>query len=939
MSLSRNDFIPEINIRNIVLASKRDRMEVEFEVFVELEDLKQAAEWMSNTFYKNVVDLNVSAHTTEQTFLDDVIDRKPKKRNISEFAFKREEDTDGTLSWTVSYPNLNPTFLGYTFFVTLNGSYLNESFGIDPKTKFLQKRFVVARERIIEEGDIVSNGVIFRDESEEIWTGPVEVRTSQGQNQFFKDGTEDRLDRIEVDNTKVQDLRSLTANDGEASTKDSLKIRNERVEEFKSDFERKFKQKVQRKFSPKRDQEYFSRLCLTKRSDLIPSGLFGINWHEIVRDTSEFSGLAQGNGERFKAIKQLSNIDFITIERRRVQPDREMSRLEVEVDSFDEVPEKIRDVEEIIKASPGELPFSLDVQKGDIQEKVLVMNQGEEMRFFDFEDKTADRLTYGHYAYKAKFTIEDGTRPFLREIVSRLRDLEQYIASYQDDVNEFAKSNPNDLSFAGAFNSKIKRKFSNREDPSEVIANEFSTILNLLLDTDKVGPFTDRFMILSMVNPRTGSPKSVRYIKEYVKTIISVLQDRLKQKIPTNSSISNSEVKAVVKSSSDMIKKTQLTHTFAQLMDADSKPAVKFFDHWDFPNQSPVQVKPNVDTGLTKISPDTLVSRKRSEERRFYSDPEADISLTKEESLTPSSSSLLQFAPTKLGIGQNEVNASQLQQTSVSDMKVVENTLPTPSLQFGISDPQKDLSATLLNPFVRQVENETLEDTYSFDFNNGFLTDVEVGCFENPEMKIATGTLGSIQEQAKIDPTLKARAGQNVATSSYDRNSKNVFSVAQQGKVPMQVRSLTLASEGETGSISNEPFQESFRKGNLSSADIPLMRNTYSMIHTVEKLDGFKKDEEGRELVKSAKWSELSEGQLTASQGPTLCRLKKTQHNPLKFFSDEFYSNSDLSDRYFVVEERQRPTPEEEDFSLPTGSLGLQNETQIPKQKIRTDLI
>lgn len=938
------DILPKLKTKNITvdLEPKTERTIITINFKAIFTDIENIPVWLRDNFYKNSFTLNVERALSENE-LDNIIDEPNTDRsltfNISDLNTNKIESDSVEFSVTVDAPGLEIDYLSLVYYFTINGNFLADKYNISSDQEFFDDTFSISVEKILENGEIVSDAFAFFDEDGELWTGEIEKRDAS----FFKEGTDELLQERVVDNTKIQDLRNFRDENFSAKIKDASSAKKFRFEqEFTTLFEQEVKQKSSARLELKPAREYFTKPFISRKfSTGNPSIIFGVNWRELVEDASEFRGLAVGNKDRYQAIESLTDIFNLRVVRKRVERVDTFNKLETKI-------EDIREVEDDIKLrsvidSGADLETGFESQD-DILSELPLKNITEDIRFFTFEDKEAGNLTDGEYSYEIELVISEGSREFLEQVLDRFRQLKTLIEDYRGQSNIFLRGSGNSSKFAftSRFQSRMDLIFGNSPEnaPWNIIKNTMVETLNLVFDQKDLR-FFSKLATGNLLSPEAGSPESLRKIDSLINSLQTSVKNILGEErvgINDSESSNNSKKSRVVKEP----KRLKLDYLLGKTFDADTKLNIDFFRHLDqsrkeifdtnnnFPSFGNID---NKSSGLTEVNIDFLNSRKASEIDKFFNDRTTDVSFEEEPEIIVENLPDFSFTPTYMNIKNSKVDLSLPKKLDIDSLKIVENfSFFDTSNVPDENEISKGLGILPTN-FDFDVSNLLLSDIFADNFENGFLDKPKKDCTINPKDLVPDDVSSAIIEQTKLIsgnssdtiPRIKKLSEFN----SYNPASNNEFFEGKIDDLPMQIRSLATLHTNQSAIVNNEVVESFKNEQQLNYQKIPYFRNIYSMIFSIEVFNGFEKETE-RSFIKSPKWRILTEDDLEGG-GYLLCRFNKNQNNPLKFLSDDLYKDATVYDEYFLINLGEE-LPEDEQEEIEEFPV----EEQIPNFAKRT---
>lgn len=418
-------------------------------------------------------------------------------------------------------------------------------------------------EIVIENGSVSKGGIIYRDQSNKVYTGPVHwdpPKTANGyghwkkgesisdQNFYYWDPKARKyfpisendngvLKAFKVTNTKVQDFRLLN--------------KLEKVDLNFTPLENKIlsKDNPQHTKTPVVNEGYFTDLKLSRDSIGRSRFLFGMDWGRIIRANSAYPVLYDlAKPEMVERFVANSLIRSMKIIRRRIEEVHCENQL---IDSCSDYKDFVdtNEVYEII-AIGGEKPTNLktknffqgvtDFMKGGTDKYQSMKKMGglreidiaiqgglyanSIIRHFTGVDESILEITDGVYQYGVEMEIEDGVYLVLQELVSEAnsaaKDLKQYL--YDSSNN----TDPHTNSFSEAFRNGDAKKYSG------VVVRALTSVENMLRLTTKKPGMDEILRTLTIaISPETGSPAGL----EVAARIIRTLRDKIVEMLQSTS--------------------------------------------------------------------------------------------------------------------------------------------------------------------------------------------------------------------------------------------------------------------------------------------------------------------------------------------------------------------------------------------------------------------
>jgi len=489
----------------------------------------------------------------------------------------------------------------------------------------------VVLDTVIENGLVESSSLLFYKPTGEIWTGSIfKDQTQAGVS--YKAGTPADpgpvLTKKKVPNNKIQDFRIFEKLEKIqynviTGIQNVELINNARFRDFSiSDT------------LPNADSSYFTDIGLTVDANNNPRMVFGINYGNLIRTNTRFSGLY--NNFNQAKLREHTKIKSMKLIRRRITR---------EYDGLNQLgsPAQIRNVFDEANTYPaiiitgrdaGRTGFkTLPSSKGTLEEIDLAQNTN--LRHFMASDFTMSVITDGYYQYGVEMEVEDRTHELIEGYIDLLKNARHVLQGYYEKALE-----PGNSSSPAAFNitsGRFTEKFveeMHRQYPKPQKAEEKpkspwgmavlqyfdinAIMVGAPLDTSMVGE------IIKIIQPTTGSPHG---ISSFLK-ILDGLMSRMYELIGTNqaakasTATETSSAHAPIKTPSRFFK---IKHFFNNKSFNSNLPKNMGYD---FLSNGPL--RPTTAKGLRRITRLQYEKRAKAETLKYFNSDKPDVTIIKD---------------------------------------------------------------------------------------------------------------------------------------------------------------------------------------------------------------------------------------------------------------------------------------------------------------------
>ena len=534
-----------------------------------------------------------------------------------------------------SYVKMDIREFGERFDIDTSSSGLDSFTGEVNLEKVITSREIVRRSRVF-----FQNGRLFN--------GPVRYSMREGRYQS-DDRVRTRLDTRIVRNPKIIDEREIMSLGQIRTEFDNLSF------SIVSDNSRT-RDNMNSKIKP----SYFSPLFHTKDENDNIRFMFSIDTSEILTRNSIygplFSKLSFSKRQDILARVLIRNLEVRRVRvKSSVGSSNKLGAGQNKSVVFD------KEVPPTVLASIGEkTPRSVSpVENGSVslseEDTFLSINRGDiSLRTFSGIDKTFSNITDGFYQYEVSVEVTDTIKEYLEEQISDLRNSISTLNDYYNfstvigpTLEKAEISNPHidlevesgttegeDKSHYEAFSNKFTRRFY------KSCVDKYKTPMNYpwvsvpATFVDLVSGFTSGLdrktkerIVSSMrhsMSPVTGNPTNIMRVMKMIESFTSKVEDiskiSIKPSIPTTS-LNSSTQKATQKTSKAPTKSFSAYKRFDETFDSNTTRSFGF-------NYIDPDLGSENDTGLKKVTNFDFQERVDLETERFFSDKEADISLS-----------------------------------------------------------------------------------------------------------------------------------------------------------------------------------------------------------------------------------------------------------------------------------------------------------------------
>ena len=545
-----------------------------------------------------------------------------------------------------------------TYFVLMYVDFAGDGLDLNPHTsQDLVGRVTV--ENVINQGSPPSKGTIFyiRDTGK-VWGGEIH-KMKDG---TFHSGPKHTKDSVvlvprSVANTKVKDLREI-----------------EKIKKVKLDFSKPQKNKFSKKTAepdneqgattppPERvrrtaqpnvnilsaedldvtqEDAFFTHLMTSNDSEDNTRFLFGINYSHILAEKTKFGkmyhALSKANPSIRAAVAKYvvkSEINRITIKRRRVENSSELNRIDTPV--FSKVSfDKDNAIDEVImESSPGRTsdipPDPDEISSGFLSEISLYTGQADRdnYKYFTGRDVSIRNKTYGLYRYGVNVEIIDRSAEFVHNLINQLKSARNVLLEHRNEGSKLGNYVPETDRFTESFieereNNSLQWKTA-LEDMSNVLY-----LISLLGDKPTI-PNRTRLALTPFVLSATANPDSVQTVIALIDSKISELIDlvggaagstgtnRLDPSVAARDYTTGTKTS---RSAPASIKNIVMEHFFDHVVDADFERGVGY----DYLTED---LNHNSDSnGLFVIGSQEMIRRVEEETLKYYKSTDVDISM------------------------------------------------------------------------------------------------------------------------------------------------------------------------------------------------------------------------------------------------------------------------------------------------------------------------
>ena len=424
---------------------------------------------------------------------ENIIDiSKSLRKNIKEYDYTLDED--GNVIYDVAFEtsfilkNINPEHIAIFVCTYIDVDQIVADFGCGAgniKALGIKGKIgPIMGERIINKYEVDNRGYVYLTPENKLWTGPVN-QTATGYNAVIRTGPGTAividLRRVPIKNQKINDLRRVKS--AELIDIEFSVIENKLLNLSLGVLERNI-------VDFERIDEYFSQVygARDKRGQF--RAMFGFNYQKFLRDKTEYGKLLENrNLAVVKSIVDACTLSFMKISRARVEDLDHLNALGSVIKG--RIPFGSNKVSTIIHEMPKDIiVYGTEGPDGrikpshrmvDEEGKVVPMGTRSDgkvrrsghlreidiypvidgnIKHYSLADYSIGKATDGLYRYEVEIVMEDGTRPYLKRLASRLRLAKKALLGYHNE----AIRKTNGVSNYNSTNKKFSQRFINQKN-------------------------------------------------------------------------------------------------------------------------------------------------------------------------------------------------------------------------------------------------------------------------------------------------------------------------------------------------------------------------------------------------------------------------------------------------------------------------------------------
>ena len=724
-------------------------------------------------------------------------------------------------------------------------------------------------ERIISNNEFQNTSFVYRTADNNIFYGEVEDNGSGEYQGLIQNGQRVALSKETIKNYKIMNNR------------DKMSLKSFKMEFNYTPYKVVKSSKVTNDsmFNGQKPA-YFSDMYHTKNKFDNVVAMFSINKSELLERNTLFGPLlsSMSNLKKQEMVERC-RIKNLTIKRVRVADQSErVTGINTTKNQYAKLDQNEPDtlLLSIGETEQGTFPEVNNDKVFFTEETMFTSNPSYGIKSYSFEDKEFKDITDGMYQYEVEVEITDPLINFLSEKLesfnAEVSKLSQYYHFSSSDKTYY---NPNKKRFASKFGAIVREKFDNDPQQFPWITAPAKYIDTLTEFAPRISnTLKNKFLqgVSNIISPDTGNPDEINTLLKLMESAAGRLKEM--SGLSTKPSISHTGGSQTQTSNQSSKKNGVKTHKesyrFSTVVDSENKKQFGY-EYIDFGGNQ---------TGIKRLNEEEYSDRAEDETLKFFqtADETIKFKLPQQQFRSKRGNRIifrrsrninfsledkkLSFLTPSSFINGNEILSIPLEnKNKYKDLQSLVST----NGEVGTISARTEFASTL---FSVSVQKEGLGDS------------TQDRVEENHTQRQVTGTENKINNFFEtLEKTLNGTVNPFNDSVSNEEIGNNINKVE---KLPNQVKAILLNDGDNNSNIQSDTLTDMQAK--YTSYGSVLYQLLYGQLVRVEYLSGYTKNSEGKTMINSPIWKELTATTISSVAGQDiLCRLSYYQSEDVLF--------------------------------------------------------